>query len=144
MNAAVLAASGVLRRTALFAQGKAPRVILDIREEIKLTTLREILILFQLSGYDVLLRAKVDRRLLSLGRELKWHKNVRLIWRYHRAFGPDMQCTDGPPAVSHPPAGPCKEILLRWDYRPHLDLPPGHFVMPYPMHPQIYVQYAKS
>ena len=47
-------------------------------------------------------------------------------------------CTD---QLADEASGSCKQIQLVFDYNPSLDLTDGHFVMPIPMHPQIYVQY---
>jgi hypothetical protein len=115
------------------------RIFLEINEPITTRTLREILILFGVSGYNVFLRARLHRRTLAAGDLFKWHRNLKLIWRDPVLRGATIVCTDKQ-KLNWQNEG-SKVINLRYDYNPYLRLAPGHFAMPKLMHPQIYVQY---
>jgi len=117
-------------------------IILDIRTNIRIRTLRSMLILFDRAGYQILLRARFNRWLLSIARSLMWHPTVKLEWRDPAPAGHRAAiCTDDARLDRARLANGSKVIHLRYDYGPRLSLGEADFAMPYLMHAQLYVQY---
>jgi hypothetical protein len=115
--------------------GQEVLIELDTRREIK--TLRQLLIMFELSGYRVYLRAHFHRWTLFVANVLPWHRNAFLIWGGAKSVRPAILCTD---KLNIDPSRQ-KTVHFCYDYSPRLVLSSGHFAMPETMHPQIYVQY---
>jgi hypothetical protein len=119
-----------------------PSIAININEMKHVRTLREIFILFDISKYEVDYRARFNRWTFSILRHLKWHPNVTLIWQhphlpvYHFILTDDQTSWQGGNSN-----GLSKMIWIHYDYQPKLDLGSDHYVMPIPMHPQIYCQY---
>ncbi|HFD87647.1 MAG TPA: hypothetical protein ENJ35_08225 [Gammaproteobacteria bacterium] len=131
--------SGVLRNTLLRPDWHRPSVVfLDIVGPINLRTLRELLIAFDLADYQVRLRAHWNLKTLRVGDLFRWHGNLQLVWSDPPAGTSTIVCTDQAPDRTF---SAYKHIRLVFDYSPDLEIRDGHFVMPIPMHPQIYVQY---
>ena len=125
----------VLKHSALRVRKEEQSIFLEVNEPINIKTLRELLILFELSDYQVFLHVRPNRRLVAIGNLFEWHHNLALIWQLPSQV--PILCTD-----SQSVDRACdKVIYLRYDYTPLLKLCSGHFPMPIPMHPQIYVQY---
>jgi hypothetical protein len=136
---ATRAVVNILKHSTFTLERGEHHVFLEINEPIRIKTLREILILFDISGYNVFLRARLNRRTLIVGNLFEWHRNLKLVWRDPVLLGATIVCTDKQ-KLNWQDEG-SKVINLRYDYNPYLRLAPGHFAMPIPMHPQIYVQY---
>lgn len=128
----------LLSRSMLFWNASDDRQIyLEISSSTQITTLRELLILFQLAGYRVALRGQAKRWLLSVAHILEWHDNTRIIWFPPAHSKPVVWVTDQRRRTD----GAEKCILLKYDYSPNLRIGRYDYVMPIPMHPQLYVQY---
>lgn len=115
-------------------------VYLEITKDIRVKTLQQILIHLNLSGYAVFMRARFNRWTMSVAQVLAWHPQVRLIWRSPAAVKPNVLLTDDDTTSQDKDPG-AKTIHLSYDFSPRLKLNDQHFAMPFPMHPQIYVQY---
>jgi len=117
----------------------APTVFIDLAQPIPIRTLRELLIVFSESGYSIWLRARLNLWWLHVGEALRWHDSTYLAWKFPRPAPNLTLCTDSSKRINE--SGFRKLIYLHFDYSPKLSLSPGHFTMPLPMHPQLYVEY---
>jgi hypothetical protein len=117
----------------------APTVFIDFEHPIPIRTMRELLILFSQGGYSIWLRGKFNRWFLHVGEDLTWHDETYLTWRSPLPASNLTVCTDSSQQLYRP--GFRKVIHLHYDYSPKLSLSDNHFVMPLPMHPQLYVEY---
>ena len=133
----------IRRSTFLIDRRDTRQVYAEIVSDVRQRTLRQILIMFELARYRVLLRARPSRWTLSLAGELRWHRNVRLVWWNPMPFGVPILCTDDPRRNTSNKRNSQKIIHLHYYFAPSLDLAPGHFAMPFTMHPQIYGQYRE-
>ncbi len=119
-------------------------VYLDIDDGNMQKTLRQFLILFQSPEYRIYLRARFNRRLLANARLLRWHKNVKLIWRSPGQARPLVLVTDrSTRATAHDGRHDRKLIHIVYDYSPNLKLGSSDLVMPESMHHQLYCQYGE-
>jgi hypothetical protein len=117
----------------------APTVFINLMQPIPIRTLRELLIVFAEGGYSIWLRGRFNRWLLHVGEALPWHDGTYLAWRFPRPALNLTICTDSSERINE--SGFRKVIYLHYDYSPKLSLLQGHFTMPLPMHPQLYVEY---
>lgn len=132
----------ILRNSRLSPEkASVPQIYLQIAEAINIKTLREILIMLELSGYHVLLRGQFSIRTIRIGDLFEWHKNVKLIWRDPPMSTNIPVWTDRQDIAKDRQGG--KVVYLRFEYWPNIALKPDQYVMPIPMHPQIYVQYRE-
>jgi hypothetical protein len=118
---------------------EVPTVFVDFEQPIPIRTMRELLILFSQGGYSIWLRGKFNRWFLHVGEDLTWHDGTYLAWRSPLPASNLTVCTDSTQSLNLP--GFRKVIHLHYDYSPKLSLPDGHFAIPLPMHPQLYVEY---
>ncbi len=139
-NRAFEAGTAIVRRSTWRFPNEPQRIYLDVGSRIDTRTLRELLILFQMGNLNVSVRASLSRRTLSTANILEWHPNADLIWRSAGAVQPHIVCTDR--CIDNRCLPDVEKIIhLQYDYRPNMHLGLGEFAMPFPMHPQIYVQY---
>lgn len=120
----------------------APTVFIDLTQPIPIRTLRELLIVFSEGGYSIRFRGRFNPWLLHVGEALRWHDSTYLAWKVPRPAPNLTLCTDSSELIDG--AGFRKVIYLHYDYSPKLSLSPGHFTMPLPMHPQLYVEYFET
>ena len=119
-----------------------PTIFIDLTQPIPIRTLRELLIVFSESEYSVWLRARLNPWWLHVGEALRWHDTTYLAWKVPRPASNLTFCTDSAERIDG--TGFRKTIYLHYDYSPQLSLSPGHFTMPLPMHPQLYVEYFET
>ena len=132
-------ARGFLSRSTLrVPRGPGKRVYLDVRQSIRHRTLRQLLLFFQCAGYEVLLRGRTHRLTWQICGDLRQHRGVKLLWRRPARFDSYLVCSDDAQLLQSLPAP--RKLLLRFDYRPGLTCPPGEAVMPFTMHPRIYLE----
>lgn len=133
----------IMKRSVLAVDRSSRYVLIELGSPREIRTLRQIMILFELAGYHVYLRAHLNRWTLHVGGILSWHKNAWLIWRSSNSVRPRTLVTDKFGKGSSSQFTSQKIIRLCYDYGPTLILSPGNYAFPETMHPQIYLQYQE-
>jgi len=119
-------------------------IVIKVTQRVEIRTLRYLLILFNVAGYEIWLNGRLNRWTLSAARMLHWHPRTCLFWREPAIRTIPIYCTDEKMGGGAPrDALPSKTIQLHYDYSPELRLDRGHFAMAIPMHSQIYVEYKE-
>jgi hypothetical protein len=138
----VNALSQLLHRSHLSGRdAAAPTVFLDLERPIPIRSMRDLLILFSEGGYAIWLRGKLNRWFLNVGEDLTWHDGTEVAWGSPVSASNLTLCTDSSQLLHL--NGFRKLIQLHYDYSPKLSLADNHFAMPFPMHPQLYVEYGE-
>ncbi len=130
----------VLWRRSQIACEPDTQIAFDIVGDLPVKQLRSLFIIFQVAGFSVLWRARPGKRALILARISDWHHNVYFMWRDPSDMTLRALCSDH---IALAPRKPNKIMHLRFDYHAHLALDDKNFGVPFPMHPQLYVQYRE-
>jgi len=116
------------------------KVYFDIDKKTRVRTVRWLLILFELSGFKVIVPLCFNRLILLLVKIRKWHSNLE--FRYFNKKKYSIVCTTKDIKKTKITFDK-KVIQLVFDYSPKLELKDQDFTMPFLMHPQTYVQYKE-
>ncbi|MCQ9204973.1 MAG: hypothetical protein NG737_01470 [Omnitrophica bacterium] len=116
-------------------------VFIDIDAKILVRRIKELFIIFELSGYAVFFRARFNRLTISVAGILASYRNVSLTWREPTRHKYSILCTNKNLKSWHNRVNIQKNIHLTFDYSPKLKLDSTNFALPFLMHTQIYTQY---
>jgi len=121
-------------------------VLIDLKNPPNLRRLKEFFILFSLSGYTIYYRVRFNHFvfILRLARAIRDFKNIKFIWYnlFNNIFY--ILLSDLEPNSQKKNIKASKEIYIRYDYSPKLELKNSHFAMPLTMHHSIYLYFYKE
>lgn len=127
------------KRTIHITTGERQPIVVVIRARTNLRVYRMLLNHLENAGFEVYVLATANLRNLVVTQSFSWHQHIHLIWQLPRSWEQVILLTDVPDLGAR--KKPLKTIHWRRDFTAKLSLEPGHFVLPFPFHPQLTAQY---